>query len=101
MREACRKAGASFPSMTAAQVVNDVCGAQISAEHVRRLTNRVGSQEAVHQAAEAKEIVEPGAAQVRQQRESELRRRSKKRPEPPAMLLVGLDGGWMKSREQK
>lgn len=56
---------------------------------------------AVHQAAEAKAVVEPSATQVRKQRESELRRRTKKRQEPPALLLVGLDGGWIKSREQK
>lgn len=87
--------------MTAAQVLNDLGGAQISAEHVRRLTNRAGSQEAVRQAAEAKTIVAPSAAQVRKQRESEVRQQSKKRPEPPALLLVVLDGGWIKSREQK
>ncbi len=101
LSEACSEAGASFPYVTAAQVVNDLCGAQISPEHVRRLTNRTGSQEAVRQAAEAKAIVEPSAAQVRKQRESELRRGVQKKQEPPAVLLVGLDGGWIKSREQK
>ncbi len=68
---------------------------------MRRLTNRTGSQEAARQAAEAKAIVEPTAAQVRKQRESELRRGAKKKSQPPALLLVGLDGGWIKSREQK
>jgi hypothetical protein len=101
LREACSEAGASFPYVTAAQVLNDLCGAQISSEHVRRLTNRVGSQEAVCQAAEAKAVVEPSATQVRKQQESEVRQRSKKRQEPPALLLVGLDGGWIKSREQE
>lgn len=98
---ACSEAGASFPYVTAAQVVNDVCGAQMSPEHVRRLTNRAGSEEAARQATEAKAIVEPTAAQLRKQRESESWRGAKKKQEPPAVLLVGLDGGWIKSREQK
>lgn len=101
LREACSEAGASFPYVTAAQVVNDLCGAQISPEHVRRLTNRTGSQEAVRQAAEAKAIVEPTAAQVRKQREAQVRQGAHQKLEPPALLLVGLDGGWIKSREQK
>ncbi len=101
LSKACREAGASFPYVTAAQVVNDLCGAQMSPEHVRRLTNRIGSQEAARQAAEATAIVEPTAAQVRKQRESGSRRGAKKKQEPPALLLVGLDGGWIKSREQK
>lgn len=101
LSKVCSEVGASFPYVTAAQVLNDLCGAQISPEHVRRLTNRTGSQEAVRQAAEAKAIIEPTAAQVRKQRESELRPRVKKKQEPPALLLVGLDGGWIKSREQK
>lgn len=99
LSEACSEAGASFPYGTAAQVLNHLCGAQISPEHVRRLTNRRGSQEALRQAAEAKAVVEPSAAQVRKQREIEGRRQGKQKP--PSMLLVGLAGGWIKSREQK
>ncbi len=65
LSKACSEAGASFPYVTAAQVGKDLCGAQISPEHVRRLTNRTGGQEAARQAAEGKAIVEPSAAQVR------------------------------------
>jgi hypothetical protein len=49
--------------------------------------------------AEAKAVVEPSAAQVRKQRETEWRGRTKQKRS--ALLLVGLDGGWIKSREQK
>ena len=99
LSEACSEAGASFPYVTAAQVLKHLCGAQISPEHVRRLTNRRGSQEAARQAAEAKAVIEPSAAQVRKEREAELRRQA--RQKRSALLLVGLDGGWIKSREQK
>lgn len=53
---------------TAAQVVRRLCGAQISAEQVRRLTNRAGSLEDARQDTEAKSIVEPTTTQVRKQR---------------------------------
>ena len=91
----------AFPYTTAAQVLKGLCGAQISPEHLRRLTNRAGSQEALRQIEEAKALVEATAAQIRHQREAELRDRDRKKQKRPAVLLVGLDGGWVKSREQK
>lgn len=100
LSEACIEAGASWPYATAAQVVRHLCGAQISPEQVRLLTNRAGSAEAQRQAAEAKALVEPTAAQVRKQRAAELRPHAKQQ-QPPELLLVGLDGGWIKSREHK
>ncbi len=100
LSEACAQAGASWPYATAAQTLHDVCGAQISAEHVRRLTNRTGSREALRQAEEAKVLLEPTAAQGRQQREVEQANQSSKQQQPE-MLWVGLDGGWIKSREHK
>jgi hypothetical protein len=101
LSQACAEAGASWPYATAAQVLKGLCGAQISPEHLRRLTNRAGSQEALRQVEEAKALVEPTAAQVRQQREAELRGRTRKKQKQPEELLVGLDGGWVKSREHK
>lgn len=76
-------------------------GAQISPEHLRRLTNRRGSQEAKQPAVEAQRIVEPTAAQVRAERAVELRRSRQQKQKRPHVLLVGLDGGWVKSLEQK
>ncbi len=99
--EACSEAGASWPYVTAAQVLKRLCGAQISPEHLRRLTNRAGAQEALRQGEEAKALVEPTAAQVRKQREAGLRGRDRKQQQRPEVLLVGLDGGWVKSRKHK
>ncbi len=93
LSEACTEAGASWPYATAAQVLKRLCGAQISLEHLRRLTNRAGSQEALRQVEEAKALVEPTAAQVRHQREAELRGRERKKQKRSEVLWVGLDGG--------
>lgn len=101
LSEACAEAGASWPYATAAQTLKRLCGAQISPEHLRRLTNRAGSREALRQAEEAKALVEPTAAQVRKQREVELRGQPAKQQKRPELLWVGLDGGWVKSREHK
>jgi hypothetical protein len=81
--------------------VNELCRAQINPEHVGRLTNRAGGEEAARQAVETRAIVEPTSTQVRKHCEGELRRGALKKPRPPALLQVGLDGGWTKSREQK
>jgi len=101
LSEACAQAGASWPYATAAQTLQRLCGAQISAEHLRRLTNRAGSPEALRQAEEAKVLLEPTAAQVRRQREIEGAGSATKKQQRPQMLWVGLDGGWIKSREHK
>ncbi len=101
LSEACAEAGASWPYATAAQTLQRLCGAQISPEHLRRLTNRAGSREALRQVEEAKALLEPTAAQVRKQREAEQRGQPAKQQQRPEMLWVGLDGGWVKSREHK
>lgn len=101
LSEACAEAGASWPYATAAQTLQRLCGAQISAEHLRRLTNRAGSREALQQAEEAKILLEPTAAQVRRQREIEQAGSATKKQQRPQMLWVGLDGGWIKSGEHK
>jgi hypothetical protein len=74
--EACVKS-LQGGNVTAALMLKHLCGAQISPEHVHRLTTRRGSQEAARQVAEAKAVVEPSAAQVRKQRETEWRGRTK------------------------
>lgn len=92
-------AGASWPYQTAAQVLHDLSGAQVSPEEVRQLTIAAGMREAEQQRQEAARLVAPTADDVRAQRgerdgEGTLRRPAVER------LVVGLDGGWIPSREQ-
>jgi hypothetical protein len=70
----------------------------VSAETVRALTGTAGREEAAWQAALAREQVSPTAEQVRTERAQEGVRAA--RDAPPERLLVGLDGGWMPSRDQ-
>jgi hypothetical protein len=76
-----------------------LCGAAISPEQVRQLTNQQGRQEASQQAQQASDLVEPTAALVRAERDHEPLRSIPSKP--PALLVIGLDGGWVPSREQK
>lgn len=100
LKEACVLAGTSWPYATAAGVLRDLCGATISPESVRKLTNAAGAVEARAQMALAERVAMPTGAEVRAQREASL-------AVPlaggggPDMLLVGLDGGWVPSREGK
>lgn len=101
---ACALAGASWPYATAARVLQDLCGAQVSHEEVRRWTVRQGTQEAQTQQTEAEALLAPTADQVRVARDAELRAQRLGRQDcpapPPERLTVGLDGGWLPSREQ-
>lgn len=99
LEQACVLAGESWPYVTAARVLHELCGAQVSPEWVRRLTQRAGTAEAQRQLAEAEEVVQPTAEAVRtactQAQTSDARERRE-----PELLMVGLDGGWVASREQ-
>jgi hypothetical protein len=100
---ACALAGASWPYVTAARVLHQLSGAQVSAEQVRHHTRQTGGQEAAAQQAEAERLRQPTAADVRAEREVQDRaQRAPRRPRQasPARLVVGLDGGWVPSREQ-
>lgn len=107
---ACALAGASWPYATAARVLHDLCGAQVSHEEVRRWTVREGTQVAQTQQAEAAALVAPTAEQVRAERDAQARAQREQRHAgagvcraatvAPARLTVGLDGGWLPSREQ-
>jgi hypothetical protein len=94
---ACALAGASWPYATAARVLHQLSGAQVSAEQVRCQTNRQGRREARAQQKAADRLLQPTAEQVRVEREQAQRRPA---PTAPARLIVGLDGGWVPSREQ-
>jgi len=111
---ACALAGARWPYATAARVLHDVCGAQVSHqvshEEVRRWTVRAGTPVAQTQQAEAAALVAPTAEQVRAERDAQARAQREQRHAgagvcraatvAPARLTVGLDGGWLPSREQ-
>jgi hypothetical protein len=104
---ACALAGASWPYATAAGVLRHLSGVQISAEEVRRQTVRAGQRTAAAQQAEAEQVLRPTAADVRAERDRQAAQdRAARAGHPPtlavvpARLIVGLDGGWVPSREQ-
>lgn len=114
LQEAAMMAGCSWPYRVASSQLKRLSGADISAEEIRRLTNRQGQQRAAQQQAAAERTCSPPAVQA-----------PTAEPEPPDLLgslsgevaepavqapaaeperppmLVGLDGGWVASREQR
>ncbi len=107
---ACALAGASWPYATAAHVLAQLSGAQVSAEAVRLYTIQAGDREAHTQQAEAERLLQPTAEQVRAERDRQDREHRQGRQGPlgrpapapaPDRLLVGFDGGWVPSREQR
>jgi hypothetical protein len=99
LRAACVQAGRSWPYATAAGVLHDLCGATVSAEQVRRVTVAAGRQEAHRQWDAASSVITPTMPAVRAERGHALRAPIG-RAEGPDWLLVGLDGGWVASRDQ-
>jgi hypothetical protein len=89
LREAAMLAGCSWPYRVAARQLQKLSGAQISAEEIRLLTNRGGKQRAAQQQEEA----EQASSSPAQEGPS-----AEKTAQP---MLVGLDGGWVGSREQR
>jgi hypothetical protein len=89
LQEAARLSGCSWPYRAASSLLKRLSGAQISAEEIRLLTNRGGQQRAMQQQEEAERTCSAPARQAPAAQQAE----------PP--LLVGLDGGWVCSREQR
>jgi transposase-like protein len=89
LQEAALLAGCSWPYRAASSLLKRLSGAQISAEEIRLLTNRGGQQRAVQQQEEAERVCSSAAQQAEGAKTAE---------EP---LLVGLDGGWVCSRDQR
>jgi hypothetical protein len=89
LQEAALLAGCSWPYRAASGLLRRLSGAQISAEEIRLLTNRGGQQRAEHQQEEAEQACSSAAADVP----------SAEAGQSP--MLVGLDGGWVCSREQR
>ncbi len=82
-------AGCSWPYRAASAVLKRLSGAHISAEEIRRLANRGGKQRAVQQQEQAERACSSPAKEAP----------STQKAEHP--MLVGLDGGWVCSREQR
>ncbi len=94
LREECAETGVSAPSYeAAARWIERACGARVDAETVRSCTNRAGSEEAQRQAQRAEAVHSPTAESVRAKAQEPKRT-------PPEVLQVGLDGGWVASRDQ-
>ena len=89
LQEAAQLAGCSWPYRVAAHLLGKLSGAQISAEEIRLVTNRQGKQRAAQQQEEAQHI----CASPQQEGSGA------QHAEQP--MLVGLDGGWVCSREQR
>jgi hypothetical protein len=89
LQEAARLAGCSWPYRAASAVLKRLSGAHISAEEIRLLTNQHGQQWAAQQQAEAERICSEPAQPPATTDQAEQPR------------LVGVDGGWVGSREQR
>lgn len=89
LQEAALLAGCSWPYRVASSLLKRLSGAQISAEEIRLLTNRGGQQRAVQQQEEAERTCSTSA------------REAPVTPKAEQPMLVGLDGGWVCSREQR
>lgn len=89
LREAAVLAGASWPYRHAAHLLERLCGSQISAETIRRLSMQRGEQRARRQQQQADEAMTQPQASLAPPKE--------KASEP----VVALDGGWVPSREQR
>jgi len=89
LQEAAMLAGCSWSYRVASNLLKKLSGAQISAEEIRRLANQQGKRRAAQQQKEAEQACASPAEQTPVVQQAE---------QP---LLVGLDGGWVCSREQR
>ena len=89
LQEAAMLAGCSWPYRVASSTLKRLSGAHISVEEIRLLTNQHGKQRALHQQAEAEQACSSRTEEAP----------SAQNAEQP--MLVGLDGGWVCSREQR
>jgi hypothetical protein len=89
LQEAAWLVGSSWPYRAASAALKRLSGAEISAEEIRLLLNRQGKLRAAQQQAEAQRVCS-GAPQPSEASESSEQ-----------SLLVGVDGGWVGSREQR
>jgi hypothetical protein len=89
LQEAAMLAGCSWPYRVASGLLERLSGAQISAEEIRLLTNEQGKLRAMQQQEEAERACSSAAWEAP----------AAEKAEQP--MLLGLDGGWVGSREQR
>lgn len=92
LTEAACLAGCSWPYRQAAQVLARLCGAQISAEEMRLLTNGCGRELARCQEQAA------SAAMLRAVPPTDHATEAAAKTD---RTIIGMDGGWVPSREQR
>jgi hypothetical protein len=99
LRELAVLVGSSWPYETAAGVLKQLSGVQLSDERLRQLTNEQGSVVAQQQQSEAQQVLTEAVSmtQIRGQREQS---HPEGKEEQTEWLQVGLDGGWLPSCEQ-
>jgi len=91
LREAALLAGCSWPYRVASSLLRRLSGAQISAEEIRLLTNQHGKQRATDQQEEAERVCSSAVTDAL----------ASEQVDADQPLLVGVDGGWVCSREQR
>ena len=99
LRELAAVVGSSWPYETAAGVLKQLSGVQLSDERLRQLTNEQGSCLARQHQEHAQQVLTDAInlSLIRRERASA---EPVATPEPPEWLLVGVDGGWVPAREQ-
>lgn len=99
LRDLAALVGSSWPYETAAEVLKRLSGVQLSDERLRQITNEQGRGVAQAQREQAEQVLHEAVSmeQIRAQREQSA---PVSRQGPPDWLQIGLDGGWVPSREQ-
>jgi hypothetical protein len=83
------QAGCSWPYRVASSLLKRLSGAHISTEEIRLLTNEYGKQRACHQQEAAEQTCSAATKEGASAQHAEQH------------MLVGVDGGWVCSREQR
>lgn len=100
LRELASLVGSSWPYQTAAGVLKRLSGVQLSDERLRHLTNEHGGVLAQQQQAHAQQVL-ADAVSLPLIRQARAQACPTVPSTVPQWLQVGLDGGWVASREQE
>ena len=100
LRQLAALVGSSWPYETAAGVLKQLSGVQLSDERLRQITNEQGSAAANQQREQAQQVLKE-AVSMEQIRAQRAPRDREEKPVQADWWQVGLDGGWVPSREQK
>lgn len=88
LQEMAALVGCSWPIDPAAGVLKELCGAVISDERLRQITNQRGKAQADKQLQEAEQVVNPTMQHIRRERDQE--RRAKSEVNLGAMVASGI-----------